>query len=147
MSESNRIEAPDSDYEKRDVSLQVIAIFGAGLIVLTIVVLLLMRLMFNALEATRERSEVPLAPLANTRQPPSGPLLQVNPAQELNEMRAREDALLNSYRWVNEEAGIVRIPINRAIELLAEKGLTARKQGDKKEKGEQEEEEKENKRE
>ena len=127
MPESNRIEAPDSDYEKRDVSLQVIAIFGAGPIVLTIVALLLMQLMFNALEATRERSDVPLAPLVNTRQPPSGPLLQVNLTQELNEMRAREDALSNSYRWVNEDAGIARIPINRAIELLAEKWLIARK--------------------
>jgi hypothetical protein len=35
-------------------------------------------------------------------------------------MRAREAALLTSYGWVEEDAGIARIPIERALELAAE---------------------------
>jgi cytochrome c oxidase cbb3-type subunit III len=46
----------------------------------------------------------------------------------LKEMRATEDAVLHSYGWVDQAAGIVRIPIERAMELLAERGLPARAQ-------------------
>ncbi len=35
---------------------------------------------------------------------------------------AREEELLENYGWVDREAGIVRIPIDQAIELLAEDG-------------------------
>jgi hypothetical protein len=41
-------------------------------------------------------------------------------------MRAAEDVMLNSYRWIDREARIVGIPIDRAIEVLAEKGLPVR---------------------
>lgn len=44
-------------------------------------------------------------------------------------MRAEEDKILNSYDWVDKEKGIVRIPIQRAIDILASKGLPARKEG------------------
>jgi hypothetical protein len=37
-----------------------------------------------------------------------------------------EGAVLNSYRWVDKEAGIVGVPIERAIKILAERGLPAR---------------------
>lgn len=130
MSNSNHIEPPESHYEERDVNLRAILALAVGLAVLTIVALLGMWLMFNALEAREERLEPPRSPLADTRQPSSEPRLQVKPRQELNEMRDREDALLNSYDWVNKEAGVVRIPINRAIELLAEKGLPVRQQAE-----------------
>ena len=48
------------------------------------------------------------------------------PAQELQQWRAAEEESLRSYGWVNKEAGIVRIPIARAMELLAERGLPSR---------------------
>jgi hypothetical protein len=38
-------------------------------------------------------------------------------------MRVREDHVLNSYAWVDKQAGIVRVPIDRAIDMLAAKGL------------------------
>jgi len=63
--------------------------------------------------------------------PPSAslkePVLQVDEAAELEKMRTKEDALLNSYGWVDKDAGIVRIPIDRAIELTAEQGFSASK--------------------
>jgi hypothetical protein len=40
--------------------------------------------------------------------------------EELTTLRAREEAILNSYGWVNQEAEIVRIPIDRAIDLFVE---------------------------
>lgn len=37
--------------------------------------------------------------------------------------RAREDLLLDNYSWVDESQGKVRIPIERAMELIAQRGL------------------------
>ncbi len=51
------------------------------------------------------------------------PILQVDPVADMAEMDEREDEWLNSYGWVDKDAGIVRIPIDRAIELTAEQGL------------------------
>jgi hypothetical protein len=54
--------------------------------------------------------------------------LQVNPTVALEEVRREEEAQLNSYGWVQREAGVVRIPIERAKELLLERGLPVRPQ-------------------
>jgi hypothetical protein len=54
---------------------------------------------------------------------PAGPLLQESPEQELRRMRAREDVALHSYGWVDEFAGVARIPVDRATELVLEEGL------------------------
>ena len=44
-------------------------------------------------------------------------------------MRAEEDQILGSYGWIDRERGIVRVPIDRAITLLAQKGLPTRAEG------------------
>jgi hypothetical protein len=46
----------------------------------------------------------------------------------LNKIRVREDGLLDSYGWVDENAGTVRIPIERAMDLLVQRGLPVRPQ-------------------
>ncbi len=51
------------------------------------------------------------------------PALQVDPVSDMEAMDARETQWLSSYGWVDKDAGIVRIPIDRAIELTAEQGL------------------------
>ena len=43
--------------------------------------------------------------------------------QDVMDMHAREDLLLDNYSWVNQPQGKVRIPIERAMELLAQRGL------------------------
>jgi len=43
--------------------------------------------------------------------------------QQLAERQQQQIAQLNGYGWVDQEAGIARIPITRAIALLAESGL------------------------
>jgi len=42
---------------------------------------------------------------------------------DVAEMHAREDILLNHYSWVDEQKQTVRIPITRAMQLLAQRGL------------------------
>jgi hypothetical protein len=60
------------------------------------------------------------------RQAPPAPQLQAQPAKDLRELRTREAEVLTTYAWVDKSAGVVRIPIDRALQLLAERGLPAR---------------------
>jgi hypothetical protein len=57
-----------------------------------------------------------------SKQPP-GPNLQSDPRAALVRLRRAEDSILTSYAWVSRDSGFVRVPIERAIELLAKRGL------------------------
>lgn len=43
--------------------------------------------------------------------------------QDVADLHAREDLLLSNYSWADQSQGKVRIPIERAMELLAQRGL------------------------
>ena len=60
-------------------------------------------------------------PLSPIDAPPTAmpvPRLQSAPSIDLATLRAQKRALLNEYRWVDRDKGIVRIPIERAMSLL-----------------------------
>ena len=44
----------------------------------------------------------------------------------LRQLRATEDAALTTYGWVDRKNGIVHIPIDRAMDLILQRGLPAR---------------------
>ena len=44
-------------------------------------------------------------------------------SQDVVDLHAREDLLLDNYTWVDEAHTKVRIPIERAMELIAQRGL------------------------
>ena len=56
------------------------------------------------------------------------PRLETNETREINTFRLQEEQTLHSYGWVDQQAGVVRIPIDRAMELLAQRGLPTRPQ-------------------
>jgi hypothetical protein len=43
--------------------------------------------------------------------------------QDVADLHAREDLLLDNYSWVDQSKGKVRIPIEQAMELIAQRGL------------------------
>ena len=115
-------------YEPSEFDVGRIALFAVGLLILVGVVLLIMSWMFTTL-AGFQPEPTPTASLwAEAQRLPPQPRLQVVPRQDLQRMRRAEDAVLNSYGWVDQQAGVVRIPIQRAIEVLAKKGLPARRE-------------------
>lgn len=96
---------------------------AAGLIVAVIVLTVVVQaLLVRWFESRAERTQGPEAPLAGSpdRMPPE-PRLLAEPAVALDELRRQEDELLNGWAWINREAGVVRIPIDRAIDILAER--------------------------
>lgn len=115
-------------HEKTDASTRPVFRFAAGLAVFVAAAMVLMAILFSyftAREAALDTSASPLAkeaPLA----PASGPQLQPNPQADLEKLRREDNAYLTSYGWVDEREGLVHIPIDRAIELMAERGLPAR---------------------
>lgn len=64
--------------------------------------------------------------VARPRQPQvrtNFPHLQLSAPADLSDFRAREETELNTYGWVNKTEGIVRIPIQQAMNLILEKNL------------------------
>ena len=51
------------------------------------------------------------------------PRLQDDDVRDMHMLRANEDRLLNGYSWIDKNSGAVRIPVARAMEVLAERGL------------------------
>ena len=58
-----------------------------------------------------------------TQQFPAPRLQNDDGSQETANLHAREDLLLEHYSWIDQSQGKVRIPIERAMELIAQSGL------------------------
>jgi hypothetical protein len=81
---------------------------------------------FYAREDAKNASN-PSALMINERQKlPPEPRLQALPKVELKDLRADEEAILTSYGWVDPNKGVVRIPIDQAIDIMAQKGLPSK---------------------
>jgi len=123
-------ENPTVQHETTDVDIRAIFVFGAALVVSTVIISFVVWLLFKYFEAREARRVMPEYPLAATqvqRQPPE-PRLQTNPREDLQQLRAEEEQILNSYGWVDRNAGIVRIPIEEAMKLTVQRGLPSRQQ-------------------
>jgi hypothetical protein len=62
-------------------------------------------------------------PEARLEHRPPAPNLQVDPRQQLLDLRADEDRILTTYGWVDESRGLTRVPIELAMDMLVEQGL------------------------
>jgi len=60
----------------------------------------------------------PLSPINPPPATMASPPLQSAPALDLAALREQKRAMLNQYRWIDRDKGIVRIPIERAMSLL-----------------------------
>jgi hypothetical protein len=114
-------------FEKADVEPRAIARFGIILLVVISVVAALLVPLLRHFAALEGRSDPPPAPLARHpgRLPPE-PRLQTQPFADIEKMRAEEEPILTGYGWVDEKAGVVRIPVEEAMRVLAARGLPAR---------------------
>ena len=54
---------------------------------------------------------------------PPAPRLESNPGQIFPVLHATQEAELNSYGWVDQQRGVVHIPIERAMEIIAQSNL------------------------
>jgi hypothetical protein len=119
---------PTVHHETSDANVGAVFAFGAGLLIVSVIVLFLVWLLFgyfSGREAGTGAREFPLAVEQQNRLPPE-PRLQTNPKQDLIDLRRREDVILNTYGWIDKSGGVVRIPIGEAMKLTVQRGLPSR---------------------
>jgi hypothetical protein len=141
---------PHGDYEHRDIRVADVVYFLIGLALALAVVYFITKGVFWYLDNRYETEQPPVSPLVSAapsdtrRIPPQfgnnyerylqqdfpAPQLEINERTELNDIRLREEDTLSTYGWVDQKSGVVRIPIDRAMDLLVERGLPVRSQPD-----------------
>ena len=129
-------------HERKDIDLRAIVMFLILMFVICGVVALLMGGLFKLLDYRAAQNDPKLSPLARpaTVMPKtttgsatfggaSGPRLLTNESIALEQQREAEREVAEGYAWTNKSAGVVRIPIEEAKKLIAERGLPARPGG------------------
>ena len=114
-------------YEKRDANIKGLLQFAFWMAVVLVVTLFAMRWtldFFNKMEPLGP----PMSPMASAiqRELPANPRLQAHPHSDLENYCSAQEQQVNTYGWVDQQSGIVRIPIDRAMDLTLQGGLPAR---------------------
>ena len=111
-----------SDAETRPIFRLVI-----GLAIFVAVSMVLTAMLYRFFSDHEAAQDAPVSPLAKEAPAlPPGARLQPNPAIDLKQFRANEKQALESFGWVDQREQLVHIPIDKAIELMSERGMPAR---------------------
>jgi hypothetical protein len=108
-------------HERRDVDLRRVLRGGAGVLALLLFALGFVWGLWGTLERRRAARHQPVSRLAERlgRHTPPAPRLQAQPIDDLRALRTWENERLRGWAWVDREAGLARIPIERAMALRA----------------------------
>jgi hypothetical protein len=113
---------PEVRHEPSDVSVRGVLLFAVGMIVFGVVVQVVIAVMFNVLAAREEARKASTFPLAS-RKSESPPTL-IEPAR--GPLPGRDP---DAPAWVDEKAGLVRLPVSKAIDRALEKHLLKVRKG------------------
>jgi hypothetical protein len=125
MATERRPKRGEEGYEHADANVRSIYHFGAVLAVLIVAVMWAMVHTYNFF-AKHESLGPPASPFENQRDLPPPPRLQPQPATDLKRYCEIEQQQLTTYGWVDQQNGLVRIPVDRAMDIVLDKGLPAR---------------------
>jgi hypothetical protein len=135
-------------FERRDIGAAGVLYFLAGLAFAGLIVHFIATGLFSYLDKQNEAQQTPVSPLVtnvptDTRHIPKeytgdyekylkenfpAPQLEINERNQLDKIRLDEEKTLSTYDYVDQNAGTVHIPIDRAMDLIAERGLPVREQ-------------------
>jgi len=112
-------------HETRDVVVRPIALVTLLGTAATLFFIGLMWLLIQFSAEREARESPPANPLAASyaRKEPPEPRLQTYPLRDLQSLRQHENELLHEYAWADRSAGVARIPIERAKQLVLERGV------------------------
>lgn len=136
------------DYERRDIGIAGVLYFLAALVIAGVFVHFIVTGLYRYLDHRYETEQPAISPLVkaqpqDTRHiPPQyngdydrylkdnfpAPQLEVDERTQLNDVRLREEDTLSTYDYVDKNAGTIHIPIDRAMDLLVQRGLPVRSQ-------------------
>lgn len=123
---------PGAKYEHTDIDAAIGYKFALWLAVSMVISVFIVYGVFWYFEG-QERSANAVAqkyPLAagQTKEPPT-PHLQTQPFSDVYTLRQAEALKLGSYGWIDKDGGIARLPIDRAMEVMLERGFPSRAEG------------------
>ncbi len=122
---------PDVRFEESDINARYVVFAGIAVLLFSYLCIGIIYFFFETLAHQHTKESPP--PLPVTAQSlhgvylPPEPRLQKDPQLDLQEYMAAQNAKLNSYGWVNEQAGVVSIPIDRAMDLIVQRGIPPEK--------------------
>lgn len=131
----SELQHPEVEFERSDLSALGILGFLAGLAIVGLVMHIILAGMFSYLDTYTKRREAATNPLAPVRSQDLRnpipqvanefplPRLETNELGQLNDQRLQEERILSTYGWVDQKAGVAHIPIDRAMQLIAQRGL------------------------
>ena len=131
ISQGNFTQDPGVGYETTDASISplvwtMVAIFAT--VILVYAVLYGMYNLWRDRENAEDRAPLPIA--KGVEQVPPEPRLQPRPEEPLSDptadllmWRAKERTITGQYQWIDQPGGVVKIPIDRAMDIVAERGL------------------------
>ena len=136
----NQPQVNHDGFEQEDLSSRSALYFLAGLVLVGIVVYLIVFGMYRFLDSYQTAQQPPLSPMvtpqADTRTvtPENAetfpqPRLEENERTQLRSFIEDQDRKLATYDWVDKDRGSVRIPIDRAMELIVQRGLPVHPEG------------------
>ncbi len=122
---------PDIRFEESDIDARGTAIAGYAVLLGALFVACLLYFFFAFLSNYRARLSPPPLPIEAHGTPlPPQPRIQESPRRDLEDLRAYEDSVLNHYAWVDQQKGVVGLPIERAMELIVQRGIPPQKAPD-----------------
>lgn len=108
-------------HEERGVNVRKIVIVVGVFLAVMVVLHVSMALLLGFFVGVNDEVVPEVAPV--TPQVFAGPQLQEEPADEWETLRQQQEAVLHRYEWIDEGAGVARIPIERAMAIIAAQGV------------------------
>jgi hypothetical protein len=121
---------PDVAHEEADINIRTVLMFAGGLAVIVVISALLMGLLFRVLSSQAAANDPQVSPLAPpSGQSPPAPNLMTDEPASLRKFQAEEAKNLEGYGWMDQQAGVARLPIAEAKKLIVQRGLPVRATG------------------
>jgi hypothetical protein len=137
-----------AQHETTDVNIKAIAGFAVFLVISGIILHVVLYGLYLFFDKMAEKRNPPPNPMMKVEMPAGGatmsaesqaetakrlnrtfggnalnPMLQVDDVHDMDMMRKAQDTQMSEYQWMNKGTGSVRIPIQRAMDLIVERGL------------------------
>jgi len=109
------------------ISTPIVAGFGVVVLGMCVVAAIVVAALFRTLDRGAEKKDEKLVAAAGLERREGGPAplprLQIYPVKQWKDFQSAERERLTTYGWMDRSTGAVHIPIDRAIELIAERGV------------------------
>ena len=134
----------ETAFEREDLSTRGVFVFMIGLSIVGLVIYFIIVGMYSFLDKYEHDQMTTASPLVTSRgsaarvvtkdymekfKENGTPMLESDERGQFKDFLLKQEGQLNSYGWVDQQAGVAHIPIERAMDLIVARGLPVRPAG------------------